>query len=266
MASGVATFYYTDTQAGYPIITAYRASLIADTQTETIRPASLKFSSSSFTIKSTDTASIVAILRNADNCTASLWTSDTGIILSSSSKGRFSLASTPWSDTTTVQFSWGVASFYYKDKLGGNPVLSITRYTFQDTQQDTVTRPIVTISKIQYNMRSSETGPYPMKMASSDTIEYTIYITNTGSETSTANIIMDTRAFDTYTNNPVEYIWMDTSTVASTWSYSIDTPTLNWFTGSPPGNNIDYVKGLKWQIDTLGINETKAIKFRVRIR
>jgi hypothetical protein len=267
LSSGVATYYYTDTQAGYPMLTISRdaGDLLPDTQSNIILPKGLGFRSVPFTITSITTSTIIATFKNADNSTATAWVTDTAIILTSSSKGKFSLTSVPWSDTTILQFSSGVCTFYYKDKTGGNPILTISRYTFPETQSDTVTMPVVTASKIQYNIRSGETTPNPVSMWPTDTIEYTIYITNTGSETATASIIMDTRVFDTYTNNSVEYIWMETSTVASTWSYSIDTPTLAWTTGSPSLGNI-YIKGLKWKIDTLGINQTKAIRFRVRIR
>jgi hypothetical protein len=267
LSSGVAIFYYTDTQAGQPVITAYRASLTTDTQTETIRPASLKFSSLPFAISSISTATVIARYRNADGNTATAWIPDTAVALTSSLKGKFSILQSPWANTTTIQFSSGVATFYYIDRLGGNPVITVTRtdYSYSDTQSDTVTRPIVTVSKIQYNTRSGNTGSLPIAMSPNDTIEYTIYITNTGTETAAGSILTDTRAFDTYTNNPVEYIWMETSTVASTWSYSLDTPTLTWTTGSPSYANI-YIKGLKWKIDSLGIGQTKAIRFRVRIR
>jgi len=113
------------------------------------------------------------------------------------------------------------------------------------------------------NLRSGETGSFPMKFWVSDTVEYTVYISNTGTETATNNLIVDTRSFDTSVNNPVDFIRMDTDTIASTWAYTTDLSV--WITGSP-ASGASNVKGLRWRISTLGINETKAIKFRVRVK
>ena len=103
----------------------------------------------------------------------------------------------------------------------------------------------------------------PMKFWVSDTIEYTIYIKNTGTETATNNLIVDTMSFDTSVNNPVDYISMDTDTIASTWAYTTD--LIVWTTGSPL-SGASNVKGLRWRVATLGVNETKAIRFRVRVK
>ena len=115
------------------------------------------------------------------------------------------------------------------------------------------------------NLRSGETGSFPMKFWVSDTVEYTVYISNTGTETSTNNLVVDTRSFDTSVNNPLDYISMDTNTIASTWAYTTDPTFSVWITGSPL-SGASNVKGLRWRISTLGVNETKAIRFRVRVK
>ncbi|PIV54789.1 hypothetical protein COY52_13015 [Candidatus Desantisbacteria bacterium CG_4_10_14_0_8_um_filter_48_22] len=265
-SSGIATFYYKDAQAGYPILTAFRSGLLPDTQVHAIRPQTLVFTSPVFTMTSISTAALTAVYRNADNNTATGW-SDTATVITSSAKGKFSVSQAPWKDTTTIQFTSGIAIFYYADRKGGNPIITVTRpeYSLSDTQSDTVTKPMVTASKAQYNLRSLETGTMPIAMWSGDTIEYIIYIENTGTETSTGNIISDTYAFDTGTNNPLEYIYMDTFTIANTWAYTIDPTFSVWITGSP-ATGASNVKGLMWRISSLGINETKAIRFRVRVK
>ena len=136
-------------------------------------------------------------------------------------------------------------------------------WTWTDTQQETVTKPTVLTSKVQMNVRSGETGSMPMKFWVSDTVEYTVYISNTGTETATNNLIVDTRSFDTSVNNPVDYIYMDTSGFADTWAYTTD--LVSWTTGNPASGTSN-VKGLRWRIDSLGINQTKAIRFRVRVK
>ena len=115
------------------------------------------------------------------------------------------------------------------------------------------------------NIRSGETGSFPMKFWVSDTVEYTIYIRNIGTETAANSLIVDTRSFDTNTNNPVDFISMDTDTIASTWAYTTDPTFLVWITGSP-ATGASNIKGLRWRISSLGINETKVIRFRVRVR
>ena len=265
--AGTGTFYYRDYYAGLPVISVYRAGLSSDTQTETITIRALKFTNLPFTITSISTGTCIVKAEDGLGNTATNF-SETANVLTGSSKGSFSISGTTWLDTSIVKFSAGSAIFYYKDKKGGNPVITITRtdsWTFSDTQQETITKPVVQSSKVQLNMRSGETGTMPMKFWVSDTIEYTIYIKNTGTETATANIIIDTRAFDTSVNNPVEYIWMETSTVADTWAYTTDPTFTSWTTGSPLSGATN-VKGLRWKINTLGINESRAIRFRVRVK
>ncbi|PIZ17596.1 hypothetical protein COY52_03835, partial [Candidatus Desantisbacteria bacterium CG_4_10_14_0_8_um_filter_48_22] len=266
--SGFGYFYYRDNAVGYPVITAYRLSLIADAQTETVSIRTLRFANTiPFTITSISTAPVFIKAGDGLGNTAVLY-NDTVQLLTTSTKGYFSVSGTTWANTSVIYLSSGSKTIYYRDKIGGNPVITVTRtdsWTWTDTQQETVTKPTVQTSKVQMNVRSGETGSYPMKFWVSDTVEYTVYISNTGTETATNNLIVDTRSFDTNVNNPVDYITMDTNTIASTWAYTIDPTFSVWITGSPV-SGASNVKGLRWRVTTLGINETKAIRFRVRVK
>ena len=105
----------------------------------------------------------------------------------------------------------------------------------------------------------------PMRFWTTDTVEYTIYISNTGTETSTGNVIIDTKSFDTSTNNAVDYVYMDTTGFADTWAYTTDPAFTVWTTGNP-ASGASNIKGLRWTINSLGINANKALRFRVRVK
>jgi len=264
--NGFGYFYYRDNAVGNPVLSAMSYELSADTQVETITIRYLRFSNTTpFTITSISTAPVFLKAVDGSGNTAVLF-NDTVQLLTTSTKGYFSVSGTTWVNTSIVYLVSGGKTVYYKDKIGGNPVITVTRtdsWTWTDTQQETVTKPTVLTSKVQMNVRSGETGSMPMKFWVSDTVEYTVYISNTGTETATNNLIVDTRSFDTSVNNPVDYIYMDTSGFADTWAYTTD--LVSWTTGNPASGTSN-VKGLRWRIDSLGINQTKAIRFRVRVK
>ncbi|OIO00927.1 hypothetical protein AUJ67_05080 [Candidatus Desantisbacteria bacterium CG1_02_49_89] len=267
-SSGVGSFYYRDFAVGSPVLTADHWPLATDTQTETVTIRFLRFANTiPFTITSVSTAPVFIKAGDGFGNTAVLY-NDTVQLLTTSAKGSFSVSGTTWANTSIVYLSSGSKTVYYRDKSGGNPVTTVTRtdsWTWTDTQQETVTKPTVLTSKVQMNIRSGETGSMPMRFWQSDTVEYTIYIKNIGTETAINNIVVDTRSFDTSTCNLVNFVNMDSITVSETWAYTTDTAFLTWIAGSP-ASGASNVKGLRWRVGSLGINETKAIRFRVRVK
>jgi len=267
-SSGVGSFYYRDFAVGYPVLTADHWPLTTDTQTETVSIRALKCANTvPFTITSISTAPVFLKAEDGSGNTAVLF-NDTVQLLTTSAKGSFSVSGTIWANTSVIYLASGSKTVYYRDKTGGNPVITVTRtdsWTWTDTQQETVTKPTVLTSKVQMNLRSGETGVMPMIFWQSDTVEYTVYIRNIGTETAINNIVVDTRSFDTNSNNAVDYISMDTNTVANTWAYTIDPAFTVWIAGEP-ATGASNVKGLRWRIAVLGINESKAIRFRIRVK
>jgi len=113
------------------------------------------------------------------------------------------------------------------------------------------------------NLRTGVSGTI-FEIAQFDTVEYTVTVANYGNETASGAVIADTSVFDTSVHAPVAFVWIETST-ADSWAYTLD--GINWETWglAPPAAGAD-IKGLKWLINTLGINEIKAIRFRVKIK
>jgi len=272
LSSGVGTFYYKDYQVGYPVITVSRANFIPVTQQETIISSAFRFVSSSFIINSIETSPRIIVIAADYYGETDTTFNETASLSSSSSRGKFSISNTNWAETSVVKFSRGVAGFYYRDAKSGNPVITISRTDLglSDTQQETVAQPVISITKYQ---RNEVANPLPGDSTTSpvygfegDTIEYTISIKNTGTETATAVLIYDTSVFDTSLNHSLIFIEMDTSPRADSWSYTTDTACINWNAwGDVPLPGEKYVKGLRWKLNSVGINEVKNIKFRVSI-
>ena len=264
--NGVGYFYYKDNKVGCPVITIFREGFGIDTQKETIMPV-LEIISDSFIITSIQISDTIIILAKDGFSNTATNFSESASLSSSSPKGKFSVTSTPWNETTTISFSEGLASFNYKDVRGGYPIITVSYLDISCTQQNMVTQPIIIFTKIHTNLRTNASGTMAMLISSGDTIEYTLLIENIGTETATNIIIVDTYVFDTNVHNPVYFLEMTTSSdTVDTYAYTIDGTT--WVFGSPPLLS-ENVKGLRWKINFLGIYENNKIRniyFKVKVK
>ncbi|PJB27631.1 hypothetical protein CO111_04270, partial [Candidatus Desantisbacteria bacterium CG_4_9_14_3_um_filter_50_7] len=129
LSSGAAGFYYVDSETGNPVITAYRESLIAGSQAETIisPTGSLVILSGQFSIRQKDISPAIEI--EARDYTGAKDTSFNGTVclFTSSQEGRFSASGINWADTTVITLSSGYGVFYYTDRETGNPAISVYR-------------------------------------------------------------------------------------------------------------------------------------------
>jgi|GEM_PF-5451509 len=274
LTNGVAAFYYRDYCVGYPTLTVSRTGLQSDTLVVYISPFSLDIVTTPFTITVLESAPITVRATDGLGNTATNW-SDTVLLGSSSPLGKFSISNTTWVDTTIITLSGGVGVFYYKDSTAGNPVLTISRIdlSISDTQSETITSPGVpalTVTKYQRNERTnptqSDSTTSPIYAFSPDTIEYTISMKNTGTDTAASILIYDTQIFDTSFNHPLIFIAMDTYPQADSWAYTIDPALATWEPwGNIPTPGATNVRGLRWKINSAGINQTKEIRFRIRM-
>jgi len=266
LTGGSAYVYYKDYKIGNPAITItpVSAPLLAGTQIETITACA--FEIPYFSTRTSDTSPLIlATARGYDNEIDTNF-KETVVLATSSPAGRFSLSSTTWQETTIFRFNEGTLGFYYRDKRGGNPLITISQPQLGITSSRTID---ILIPYLQFtiqgkNLRTGLSGTQ-VEIHQDDTIEYTVTVHNTGNETAIGIVISDTTVFDTSIYTPVAFISMDTS-VADSWTYSTDPLCANWQEwGSSPSEG-ENVKGLKWLINTLGINEQKQIRFRVQVK
>jgi uncharacterized repeat protein (TIGR01451 family) len=267
LSGGTGSFYYIDSQTGSPVITAYRSLLIAGTQTENIAASGMGIVSSPFTVSSAGISPQIKVVTRDGAGNTETTFSDTMNLSSSSPKGKFSVSNTTWSDTTIITFCLGTGTFYYKDTRIGNPSIAVSRSDLglSDNQTELVIQPLITITKFQENLSTGANDTSSLLAISGDTVEYTITISNYGTETATGVVITDTFAFDTAAYLPLYFVSIDTF-AADSWTYAVNTP-VNWQTwGSIPPAGSENVKGLMWRINTLGVSEQKQVKFRVRVK
>jgi len=192
---------------------------------------------------------------------------DTVRLESSSRTGRFSVNGTDWSvsNTTIIMLSSGTGSFYYKDKRGGNPVITVAGINtcFSDTRAQAVIQPVIAVQKSLTNLRSGCSGTVSVAVFPGDTIEYILTITNSGTETATGVVVTDTYVFDTNIFMPLVFISIDTSS-SETLAYTTTPNPLesDWIAGTPDEGRKD-IKGLRWKIDSIVAGKQKQVKFRV---
>ncbi|HST14374.1 MAG TPA: hypothetical protein VLJ44_05930 [Gaiellaceae bacterium] len=125
-----ASFYYGDTKAGTPTITAHSAGVTDATQQETTGAANLVFTSSTFTATVSSSATKAMTVQRQDVAGNAVTTGGAlTITLSSTSTGDTFSATSGGSATTTATIAAGQSSvtFYYGDTVAGTP--GITAHT-----------------------------------------------------------------------------------------------------------------------------------------
>lgn len=152
--SSTVSFYYGDTLAGNPIVSAGRTGFSTAHQTETITaaaPAKFAFTSAPITGSASTvptlgplTVQLTDTFGNTAVATASITAT-----MSSSSTGtkRFSLSSTGTPTTTSLVFGVGAstASFYYGDTKAGTPTITVSRSGYTSaTQAQTILSTVAT--------------------------------------------------------------------------------------------------------------------------
>jgi len=141
LSGGQATFYYKDHSTGSPVITVSRTGLFPDTQAQAIVYGAIKFNITTpeRTFKAGLFSDSIAVEALTDTNELDQNFSGTAVLSTSSNSGTFSVSNTQWMDTTVIKFSQGVAIFYYKDRLTGNPAITVSRENFiSATQMQTV--------------------------------------------------------------------------------------------------------------------------------
>ncbi len=148
-----ATFYYGDTVAGTPTVTASATGLAPGTQTETITAGTAKqigFTSSAFTAGASSPAANSAVTVSLEDTYGNA-TSNTGasiaLTLTSNTTGTYifnttSGAKTPTGKSTTYSIANGKTSttVFYGDTATGTPTITAATTSFGSaTQQETIT-------------------------------------------------------------------------------------------------------------------------------
>jgi len=270
--SGQGNFYYKDYKTGFPVISASREESDVEEATHVliVSSASVSITSYAFTIRSNETSPMITVIAEQYYGETDTTFNGTAALSSGSPEGRFSASAAPWSDTTVVTFASGVSTFYYRDARSGTSTLTIVAQDLSDSQSETITGPVLSVYKHQRNIRTNpshgDSTTSPIYALSPDTIEYSVSIYNSGTETATAVVVYDTAAFDTSVNHPLVFAGMDTSPAADSWSYTIDPNCVNWESwGSVPAQDAVDVKGVRWKLSALGILQTKEVNLRVRM-
>jgi hypothetical protein len=154
--SNSASFYYRDTAAGTPTITAAESPSQgwADAaQTQTIVPAAIAkivFTTPSRTITAGVASAVMTIQTQDTYGNPSNVVVATIRLSSTSAAGRFSLDNVTWVDVTSVAIPAGSnsASFYYRDTAAGTPTITAAESPSQGwadaTQQQTIVLGLVT--------------------------------------------------------------------------------------------------------------------------
>jgi hypothetical protein len=144
--SSSATFYYGDTKAGSPTLTAAAAGLVSGTQSETITATTaskLAITSSPFSAASSSSASTpftVTLEDTYGNATAK--TSATTVNLTSTSSGAKFAATSGGTGVTSVNLPANTSSVtaYYGDSNVGTPTITAAATNLTSgTQQETIT-------------------------------------------------------------------------------------------------------------------------------
>lgn len=270
LINGQANFYYRDYRTGNPVITVSKTGLYPDTQTQTIAASQFSFISQSLSIPVNSVSETMTIVATDQYGNTDTNFNSTVTLSTSSSKGKFSVSATPWSDTTNISLGSGIGSFHYRDFRGGLVTITVadSGLGISAYQSNTVTQPIINIEKYQRNLRLNPSGDSTtsaVNISSGDTIEYWLKVINTGTETATEIVITDTTAFNTTVYTAVAFLEMDTQGYTSTTWYTQDPACLVWVQGTPPPPASEGIKGLKFKIDSLAPAQQKQIKFYIRI-
>jgi len=237
---------------------------------EEVSASSIVFTSSPFSISTVQSSNtITAEVRDQFGSVVTEWSKPV-YLRSTSQQGKFSVSRAVWSDTSVISPLLGRTSFFYKDSRGGNPGITATTQAISGTQTETVVMPVITVQKLQRNCTDSFLTTAPIVAKGGETVEWTVIITNTGVETAIDVIVTDSEVFDTgryYTGN---FVGMDTVVAGynsvDSWTYTLDPAYIIWQSwGSSPVPD-ENVKGLRWKINTLGINDARAVRFRSRIK
>jgi len=265
LAGGSATFYYRDYTAGIPVITISRAGLITASQQERVTASKMKITSSAFRISASQISdTLTAEARDELGAVDAQW-NETVSLSTSFSAGHFSLDRDAWQNTSVVQMASGAVSFFYRSTKGGTPTITAFSIDIADTQTETIVMPVITVTKYQKNERiGGNTTSLPVELHSGDTIEWTIRVRNSGTETATGIEITDKSAFDTTLYDSIVFLSSDPSQADSS-CYTTDPAFSLWISGSPAPNSED-IKGLRWFINTLGIKQQREVKFRARVK
>ncbi|PIZ14484.1 hypothetical protein COY52_12495 [Candidatus Desantisbacteria bacterium CG_4_10_14_0_8_um_filter_48_22] len=268
LTNGSAAFYYRDYLIGSPVITITHSGLTPAAQQETITASKLQFLSPPFVISSIQASDTIAVVARDESGNTDTGWNETASLKSTSSKGRFSLGRESWSDTSIIRFSSGSIVFFYKDSRGGAPVITITSSDIISSQKETIVMPVILLEKFVRNEQLTGQDTQTIVLLSAgDTLEFRLKISNVGGETAINLIITDTITFNTAVYTPVAFLSMDSETIADSWTYAADPAGAIWepWNSSPPAG-AENIKGLRWGINTLGVNEQRSIKFRVRVK
>jgi hypothetical protein len=144
--SSTATFYYGDTKAGTPTITAAASGLTSATQQETIgqgAASQLVFTTTKFTGSASATTNLGAMTVQEEDSYGNPTTTAVTVNLSTSSSGTTEFSATPGSSSfTSIGIASGssTATFYYGDTKVGTPTITAAASGLTSaTQQETVT-------------------------------------------------------------------------------------------------------------------------------
>ncbi|OIO03648.1 hypothetical protein AUJ67_00605 [Candidatus Desantisbacteria bacterium CG1_02_49_89] len=232
-------------------------------------PAQIRITSLPFSISCVETSPAITVEAQDGAGSIDGTFGGTVSLVTASPAGSFSVSSTEWNNIDAASLVSGTAVFYYRDRIGGFPVITVSRPDLElcDTQAWAVVQPVISIVKSHRNSGSDTPGTAAIPVSAGDALEYTITVKNNGTETATEIVILDAKAFDTCSNNPVSFIGMDTFPPADSWAYTSDPGLGAWHSwGSVPYFGQEDVKGLRWKIAMLGAEEEREIRFSVRVR
>jgi len=163
------SFYYKDTAAGLPTITAASGTLTSATQTETVGVTKLVFTTIAQSIAGNTASGIMTIqAQDAGSVARNLSASVTVDLTSNSTYGLFSSDGTNFNITSvTIPAGSSSVSFYYKDTRAGTPTITAAENPSlgwtDATQQETITGTIaITNSPGSYGfgvINTSTTNP-----------------------------------------------------------------------------------------------------------
>ena len=270
LSGGKANSYYRDYLIGNPVIAVTSSSLSPDSQVAAIGACSITMPV--FSLRTSETSALLSVTAKGYFNEFASGFNETMVLFSTSSAAKFSASLTTWQDTTVLRFNSGMLQFYYRDKQGGNPYITVSNpdMGLSGTQMETVFLPVADVTVQQKNLRSGLEGT-PLEIRTGDTMEYTVTIRNAGNETGVTIEITDGYLFDTSYMVPLAYISMDTNPLGTnpvdSWTYTTDPARLTWQAwGKTPASGASSVKGLKWLVRSLPAGQARQVKFRVRIK
>jgi uncharacterized repeat protein (TIGR01451 family) len=267
MSGGALSFYYRDFKCGTSNVEIGRADLGIDTGSLTVevKSYSTAFVSGAYSFSNMNSITLCVGAYNYAGETDTFF-NDTVVLAKSSPKGRFSASATPWQDTTTVQFSSGILTFYYMDRKGGTPSVAVTHPDIVElyaVQKLNVTMPVLKITKGMLNIRTNVSDTGAVAVNQWDTIQYSLTLKNQGTETAINVMINDTMPFDPAVFSAIDFVSMETS-ASDSWAYALDAPSDWQAWGITPAEG-DNVKGLKWFVNSLAPGAQRVFRFRVRV-